>query len=384
MMRVLVDALPLLGEANIATYLRQLLLSLAAEDGLHEYRLFFRAFRKDTRARIARLSADPRFNQFQTKIVRIPDRLLDWCWTERSLHLPLTEVWLGRPDLFLSTIYMTPVVKRTAVVMIAYDLIPLRFPQFYGDDLPLLMARIRRSIERAVAIIAISERTKRDYVELLGADPTRIHVIYPGVEARFSHKAEEGMQSLVLARYGIRRPYLLYVGSLGPHKNVETLVRVFRRLKQARRIPHQLVLCGQARWGPEVVEATEDLSHSGQCVVLDFIPGSDVPHLYHAADAFAFLSLYEGFGLPPLEAMACGVPVVVSNAGSLPEVVGDAGLQVPPTDDEAVEEAIYNVLTDADLRQELRQRGIRQSSRFIWAESARQTLKVFALARSGP
>ncbi|TLY13251.1 MAG: glycosyltransferase family 4 protein, partial [Nitrospirae bacterium] len=150
---------------------------------------------------------------------------------------------------------------------------------------------------------------------------------------------------------------LLYVGSLGPHKNVGTLVRVFRRLKQARRIPHQLVLCGQARWGREVVEATQDLSNSGQCVVLDFIPGSDVPHLYHAADAFAFLSLYEGFGLPPLEAMACGVPVVVSNAGSLPEVVGDAGLQVPPTDDESIEEAIYKVLTDADVRQEMRQRG---------------------------
>ena len=161
-MRVLVDALPFLGEANIATYLRQLLLSLAAEDGLHEYRLFFRAFRKDTRARIARLSADPRFIQFQTKIVRIPDRLLDWCWTERSLHLPLTEVWLGRPDLFLSTIYMTPVVKRTAVVMIAYDLIPLRFPQFYGHDLPLLTARIRRSIERAAIARSVLEQLSGD------------------------------------------------------------------------------------------------------------------------------------------------------------------------------------------------------------------------------
>lgn len=376
-MRVAIDGLPLLGEASIATYLRELLLHLAAEGRGHEYRLAFRGFRAETRRRIACLLADPAFSHFPSQMTRIPDRILEWCWIRRSVHLPFTEARLGNPDLFLSTIYVTPVLRGVAVVMIAYDLIPMRFPQYYGQDQPLLVQRIRRGIERADAIIAISQSTKRDFVEFLGADPSRLHVIYPGADARFHPAGDAAEAQRVLGRYGLRQPYLLYVGSLGPHKNVGTLVRVFRRLKERRRLPHQLVLCGRARWGRDVVNAAQDLIDAGNCVVVDFIPAGDVPPLYHGAEAFGFLSLYEGFGLPPLEAMACGVPVVTSNAGSLPEVVGDAALQVSPTDEEAIEDALYRVLTDASLREELRVRGLRQATRFSWPEAARQTLIVF-------
>lgn len=380
-MRIVVDGLPLLGEASIATYLRELLLHLAAADPEHEVRLFFRGFRSDTRRRVERLAADPAFARFPFQITRIPDRVLEWCWTRRSLRLPRTEAWLGRPDLFLSTIHVTPVLRDAAVVMIAYDLIPLRFPQLYGEDQPLLALRVRRSVARADAILAISECTKRDYVALLGADPARIHVVYPGVDRRFGPALDAAARDAVLARHGVRRPYLLYVGSLGPHKNVGSLVRVFRRLKQVRRIPHQLVLCGRAAWGRQVVEAAGDLIAAGECLVVDFIPAGEVPALYHGAEVFVFPSLYEGFGLPPLEAMACGVPVVASNAGSLPEVVGEAGLQVPPADEPALEAAISRVLEDAGLREDLRARGFRQAARFSWPEAARQTLKVFAVAR---
>jgi glycosyltransferase involved in cell wall biosynthesis len=376
-MRIVVDGLPLLGEASIATYLRELLLHLAAEGSQHEYRLFFRGFRAETRRRAARLLMDPAFARFSSRTVPIPDRLLEWCWTLGALHLPLTEAWLGRPDLFLSTIHVTPVLRGVAVVTIAYDLIPMRFPHFYGQDQPWLAARIRRGIQRADAIIAISESTKRDYLELMGADPARVHVVYPGADARFGPTLDVATRDRVLARYGLRRPYLLYVGSLGPHKNVKTLVRVFRRLKHVHHLPHQLVLCGRAAWGREVLEAAQDLVAAGDCRVVDFIPAADVPCLYHGAEAFGFLSLYEGFGLPPLEAMACGIPVVVSNAGSLPEVVGEAALQVSPTDEPAIQGALYRVLTDPDLRRDLRARGLRQAARFSWTETARQTLKVF-------
>jgi len=374
-----VDGLPLLGDAGIATYLRGLVLHLAAADTGHAYRLFFRGFRAETRRRVARLLADPAFSRFPTSITRVPDRLLQWCWS-RSWLRPVTEAWLGRPDLFLCTVYMTPVLRGIPVAMIAYDLIPLRLPQFFGPP-DRHLAMIRRSLERATVIIAISECTKRDFVNLLGAEPERIHVVYPAADARFTPSMDPAVRDAVLRRHGIRPPYLLYVGSLGPHKNVGTLVRVFRWLKETRHLPHRLVLCGKASWGPDVVEGARDLIAAGDCLILDFVPDADVPALYQGADACAFLSLYEGFGLPPLEAMACGVPVVASRAASLPEVVGDGGILVDPTDEPAIGEALYRVLTDGGLRQELRTRGLRQAARFSWAEAARQTLKVFEAAR---
>lgn len=375
-MRIVVDGLPLLGEAGIGTYLRDLLSHMANQDGQHELRLFFRGFRAETRRRAARLLSDPAFARFQAQTTWLPNRLLEWCWTDRSLHMPLTEAWLGRPDLFLSTTYFAPLLKGPAVALIAYDLIKIRLPQLFSEK-QLVGVRIRRTIECADVIIAISECTKRDFVEIMNADPGRIQVIYPGVDSRFGPTASEEKLKNVLARYGLHKPYLLYVGSLGPHKNVGALLRVFRRLKHAHHIPHQLVLCGPTQWGPEVVTAMQDLIATGDCKLLDYIPGSDLPFIYHGAEVFAFLSLYEGFGMPPLEAMACGVPVVVSNAGSLPEVVGDAGLLVPPTDDEAIEHALYRVLTDSELRQELRRRGFLQAAKFSWPETARQTLAVF-------
>ena len=382
-MHVVVDGLPLLGAGGTTTYLRDLILHLSVEGKQHDYSLFFRGFRKDIRRKVTQLMADPTFARFPVTTTLIPNRLLEGCWTQRSWYIPFTKSWLGRPDIFLSTVYVTPVLRTAPIVMLVYDLIPLRFPQFYERDHVAFALRMRRGIERAAALIAISECTKRDLVDMVGADPRRVHVVYPGMDARFgaSTACASGRHEAVRARYGLRRPYLLYVGTLAAYKNVGTLVKVFRRMKQVRRIPHQLVLCGRTRWGREVVDAAQDLIEAGDCVVTDFIPACDVPSVYHGAEAFAFLSLYEGFGLPPLEAMACGVPVVVSNASSLPEVVGDAGLLVPPTDEEAIEHALYRVLTDSELRQELRRRGFLQAAKFSWSETARQTLAVFNRVR---
>jgi glycosyltransferase involved in cell wall biosynthesis len=380
-MRIVADGGPLLGEAGIRTYVYGLLRQLAIEGGGHEFGLFFRGCRSQTRRGVSALMRDPALAGFSAHVTRLPDRLLDWCWTRHAWHVPGTEARLGHPDLFLSTVCLAPVLRQAATVMIAYDLIPMRFPQFYDDDRRKLAPRMARSIERSSAILAISECTKKDIVELMGADPRRVHVVHPGVDARFGPPASRDGAARLLARHGVTRPYVLYVGSLGPHKNVETLIRVFRRLRQSRRIDHQLVLCGGTRWGRAVMEAASDLAAAGECVVLDFIPPDEVPVLYQHAEAFAFPSLYEGFGLPVLEAMACGAPVVSSDAGSLPEVVGEAGLLVSPTDEQAMGEALHRALTDAALRQDLRTKGYRRAARFNWPESARRALKIFSEVR---
>jgi glycosyltransferase involved in cell wall biosynthesis len=377
-MRIVADGGPLLGEAGIRTYLYGLLRHLAVEGRQHEFGLFFRGARSQTRHGVSALMRDPALAGFSVYVTMMPDRLLDWCWSRHAWHIPGTEDRLGHPDLFLSTVHLTPVLRRAATVLLVYDLIPMRFPQFYDDDRRTLAPRMARGIERADAILAISECTKRDVVELMGADPRRVHVVYPGADARFGPPADRDAAARVLARHGVTRPYLLYVGSLGPHKNVDTLVRVFRGLRRSRKIGHQLVLCGGTRWGRAVVEAASDLRAAGECVILDFVPPEEVPCFYQNAEAFAFPSLYEGFGLPVLEAMACGAPVVSSNAGSLPEVVGDAGLLVSPTDEKAIEEALHRVLADPTLRQELRTKGYRQAARFSWPESARRALKIFS------
>jgi glycosyltransferase involved in cell wall biosynthesis len=377
-MRIVADGGPLLGEAGIRTYLYGFLRHLLVEGRGHEFGLFFRAGRMGTRRGVSALMRDPALEGCSAHVTTVPDRVLDWCWTRHAWHLPGTEARLGHPDLFLSTVYVTPVLRRAATVLLAYDLIPMRFPQFYERDRRSLAPRMARSLERADAVLAISERTRRDLVELMGADPRRVHVVYPAADGRFAPPADGEQAARVVARHGVRRPYVLYVGSLGPHKNVETLVRVFRRLRHTRRLEHQLVLCGGTRWGRRVVEAASDLVAAGACVMPDFVPPEEVPCFYQRAEAFAFLSLYEGFGLPPLEAMACGAPVVSSDAGALPEVVGEAGLLVPPTDEEAIGDALHRVLTDPALRQELRSKGFRQAARFSWPESARRALKVFS------
>lgn len=380
-MRIVADGGPLLGDGGIRTYLYGLLRHLAVEGREHEYGLFFRGYRAQVRHGVSALMRDPALAGFDTYVTVVPDRVLDWCWTRHAWHLPGTEGRLGHPDLFLSTIYLTPVLRRTATVMFAYDLIPMRFPQFYGRDRRKLTPRIRRGLERADAIMAISEATKQDFVELMGADPARVHVVYPGIAACVGPPDDREGAARLRARYGVQRPYILYVGSLGPHKNVEALVRVFRRLRQSRRIDHQLVLCGATRWGRAVVAAASDLTAAGSCVMLDFIPPDDVPRFYRHAEVFVFPSLYEGFGLPVLEAMACGAPVVSSNAGALPEVVGDAGLLVSPTDEEAIGDALHRVLTDPALREHLRAKGYRRAARFDWRESARRALKLFTDVR---
>jgi glycosyltransferase involved in cell wall biosynthesis len=240
------------------------------------------------------------------------------------------------------------------------------------------MGSVPRSIARADVLLADSESTRRDLIELLRVPEDRVFVVYAGVEARFRPEPDPD-DAARRQRYALERPYILSVGTLQPRKNYRRLIQAFHRLAQEYGVSHDLVIAGGKGWLYDDVYATIDaLRLEGRVRVLGFVDDDDLPALYRGADAFAFPSLYEGFGIPVLEAMGCGTPVVTSNVSSLPEVAGDAALQVPPDDVDALADALWRSISDTALRQVHRTRGFEQVARFTWRRAAEDLLGVYA------
>jgi glycosyltransferase involved in cell wall biosynthesis len=242
----------------------------------------------------------------------------------------------------------------------------------------------RHNARAATRILADSEATRRDLVHHYSIPDSKIAVVYPGRDETLAPVAEPALRSAVRARYGLADPYLLYVGTLHPRKNLVRLVQAFgsllRSLRDGPRTPMaglQLVLAGQRGWlYDDILAQVRKLDLSDHVVLTGYIPDADLPALLSGALAFVFPSLYEGFGLPLLEAMACGTPVICSNASSLPEVAGDAALLVDPRDTEALADALARLVVDEGLRRELVERGFRQMQRFSWRRCAEETLRV--------
>jgi glycosyltransferase involved in cell wall biosynthesis len=230
-------------------------------------------------------------------------------------------------------------------------------------------------------VIAVSESTKRDLVERYGLSPDRIDVVYNGVDASFQPVPADQVNAF-RTREGLPERFILFVGTLEPRKNVVRLIEAYARLPEGR---PALVLVGSKGWlYDDIFARVEALSLKEKVRFAGYVSADALPYWYNAAELLAYPSLYEGFGLPPLEAMACGTPVVTSTASSLPEVVGDAALLVDPTDVEALSVAIEKVLSDEDLRRQMQAAGLAQAQHFSWETAARGTLESYRRAlRSG-
>jgi len=241
------------------------------------------------------------------------------------------------------------------------------------------MDAVPRSVRRADVVLADSASTREDLVELLHVREERLAVLHPGVEARFAPQTEEGVVDAALQRYGIYHPFILGLGTLQPRKNFCRLIQAFDLLRRRHHVPHQLVIGGGKGWlYDEIGETIASLGLQDVVLLPGYVADEDLPALYSAADLFAFPSLYEGFGIPVLEAMACGTPVVTSDVSSLPEVAGDAALLVSSEDVDALAEALWRLLDDTQLRNELRTRGFQQASRFTWKRAAETLLGIYA------
>lgn len=360
-MRVGIDAGPLLGHGGISGYVGPLVRTLLTTDRETAYHLILRRGWKDHEGSsgLDRLAPVTR--------VRVPDRLLF------SLQMP-RALW-GSPDLFLATCLVAPVLSRGQVISIVYDLIPLRLPELFADH-GRFRSQLERLLGRSAALIAISQCTRRDLVEFLGVDPARVHVIYPGCSEPF-RPVPPAKATEVARRLGIHGPYVLYVGALGPHKNVPTLLRAYERARLEGGCPARLVLVGSPRWGQEALAVLKALRVGEDVLFTGPVPTEELPALYSGAEVFIFPSRYEGFGLPVLEAMACGAPVIVSHGGALPEVVGEAGFPVDPDDEGALASAICSIVGDPATRARMCAAGLTQAARFSWARSAADLLVLF-------
>ena len=281
-------------------------------------------------------------------------------------------------DVFHSPDFIPPLRARGPSVITIHDLAFLLYPHFLTKDSARYYGQIDRAVRRADRIIAVSETTKGDLIRMLGTPEDRIRVIYEAADPLFQPEDRAGALEQVQALFDLPGEFILFVSTIEPRKNVTGLLRAYQRLREDYKLTPALVLVGARGWlCAEVDELVEKLGLKPHCFFLGSVGSHDLSHLYNAARCLVHPAFYEGFGLPPLEAMACGTPVVVSNVSSLPEVVGDAALLVNPENDEEITVALWRLLTDSLLWAELREKGLRRAAAFSWERAAQQTMAVY-------
>lgn len=358
---------------GIGRYTRELTAALAHLDTQTPYKLFV--------AGAAQLPPAPGAN-FAWRPTPITPRWLARLWGRARLPLPV-ETFTGAIKLYHATDFvLPPTLPGTKTLLTVHDLSFVRVPESAQPSLKrYLDAVVPRSVRRADHILADSQATKDDLTALYGTNPEKITVLLSGVDARFRRVDDP---AAVRAKYGIPpRPYLFAVGTVQPRKNYRRLIQALAMLRAGGR-DIGLVIAGGRGWLEDPIYAA--LRETGMTEFVHFIgfaDDADLPALYSGAAVCALPSLYEGFGLPVLEAMACGTPVLTSNISSLPEVAGDAALTVTPTDLDAITNGLARLLDDSDLRARLVAQGYAQAARFTWTASATQLITIYKKLLNG-
>jgi glycosyltransferase involved in cell wall biosynthesis len=276
--------------------------------------------------------------------------------------------------------FNAPLLHRGPLVVSIMDVIHLCSPKYRHTWSSLLYARpmLNAAARKADHIITVSNYSKTQIMETLGTPGSKISVIHCGVGAQFRQVGGQRESSAAAGILGIDGPFLLYVGNLKPHKNVPTLLRAFAELRRGKKLAHSLLIVGEdAKWKRSVVEECLRLGIGDSTVFAPYVSPELLPHIYAAADLLVMPSTVEGFGLPVLESMACGTPVVCSIAASLPEVAGDAALYFDPASHEDLAAQIERLLNSSELRVSLREKGLQRAQQFSWQEFTRKHLEVY-------
>jgi len=361
--RVITIDARMLGFSGIGTYLKNLLENCARMDCEFSFRL-----------------ACPR----QESVREFGSERFTWVRADAPIY-GLREQWqiprvAKGSDLLHCPHYNVPCFYRGRLLVTIHDLTHIMDRTFRRTLPSLVYARPMLAVasRKADHIVAVSEFTKRQIVERLRIAPEKVTVIYHGVSSHFRVSNHEQASQAASSALQLRRPYLLYIGTLKPHKNIPTLIRAFALLRGRRKVEHQLLIVGDdPKWKEELVSLCSRLGIAGHVSFFPHVAHAILPQVYAGADLMVMPSFIEGFGLPVLEAMACGAPVVCSRAASLPEVAGHAAEFFEPSSVDDLAEAIERVLSSPERQAELRQKGLERAKQFSWGECARRHCEVY-------
>ena len=355
---------------GIERHVRGLLRGLQTVGAGHEYVLFTNRHCRGTFP----LSANFREVASDVSATFRPAKIL---WEQSILPFQLRRHEI---DVVLSPANIGPVATRCPAVVIIHDVIPFRRPEMFTAPERLAMKTLfRLSARCSDAILTVSESSKTDIVNILDVPADKVHVIPGAADQQFRPVPVTDEARATLRRSGIPDRYILYVAAGRAYKNVDGLIRAYGRLLDQHRIPQSIVITGLAgRASVEIERVVNDLGLRDKVVFTGFLEDAILPLLYSAADVFVYPSFYEGFGLPVIEAMACGAPVAASNRTSVPEALGDAGLLFDPDNLEEIADSIHRILTSPVLRDELSSRGLARAKTFSWNKTAERTLAALA------
>ncbi|MBN3899014.1 MAG: glycosyltransferase family 4 protein [Nostoc sp. NOS(2021)] len=308
--------------------------------------------------------------------VRISDLLLALAFKPTLSYF---EKYFGFPDILHGTNYSVYPCQNSLKVMNIYDLTFIKYPNYVDSVVKKYTERLKRCLQWTDLVLTISESSKKDIIEYLEVDPKKVYVTPLASRYYPNYLCEEIAQSLEKqANYDFSKPYLLFVSTIEPRKNINTLITAFNFLKEKYKVEHQLILIGKKGWNYEpIFAAIENSPWGNQIHHLNYLSNELVALFYSKADVFVYPSHYEGFGLPVLEAMTLGAPVVTSNTSSIPEVSGDAAILIDPNDPVQLAEAILKVISDSQLRQELINKGKARAKLFSWERTAKETLNAY-------
>ncbi len=351
---------------GVEEYTINLLSHLLPREPKINYRFFYNAYQK-AKLNYSWLS----LANVELRDFRIPNRL--FFISSRYLNQPKIDKLLKGVDVYFNPhFFIAPLSPRCKKIITFHDLSFVRYPYFFSwrkRTWQRFLMNAQQEAQQADKIIAVSQSTKNDLIDLYGIASKKIKVIYSGVGHQF--KPIKNIKN----KYNLPDKFILYFGTIEPRKNLIGLIKAFELLRDKQVV--KLVIAGAKGWlYQDIFQAAQESKYSQDVIFTGFIKEEDKPALYNLAKLFVYPSFFEGFGFPPLEAMACGLPTVVSHTSSLPEVVGQGALMVDPYNIDELAWAMETALTDNSLRKQLSQKGINQAKKFSWSKCAKETLKV--------